>query len=92
MGTDYRLALGKSIELQPWLKISVRHEFADNNKVRINNSDYFNNDLSGTRGVYQAGLRTKITDNLMGHVGAGYGNGAGIQSPWRAEAGISWSF
>ncbi|AXD27778.1 autotransporter outer membrane beta-barrel domain-containing protein [Salmonella enterica] len=92
LGMDYRLILSKGGELQPWLKISARQELADNNQVTINNRDRFNNDLSGMRGVFQTGVHAKITDNLTGHLSAGYGDGAGVQSPWRATAGMSWSF
>ncbi|EHO4505538.1 pertactin family autotransporter, partial [Salmonella enterica] len=92
LGMDYRLILSNGGELQPWLKISARQELADNNQVTINNRDRFNNELSGMRGVFQTGVHAKITDNLTGHLSAGYGDGAGVQSPWRATAGMSWSF
>ncbi|EMB4689414.1 autotransporter outer membrane beta-barrel domain-containing protein [Citrobacter farmeri] len=45
-----------------------------------------------TRGVYQTGIRAKFTEDLSGHLSASYANGANIESPWRAAAGISWSF
>ncbi|EPR1985939.1 hypothetical protein ACY1J1_004546, partial [Escherichia coli] len=27
-----------------------------------------------------------------GHLGVGYSNGAGMESPWNAVAGVNWSF
>lgn len=90
--TDYSVTLDNGVELQPWLKASVRQEYADNNAVKVNNDGHFVNDQSGMRGVYQAGIRAKFTDNLSGHISAGYGNGADIESPWRVAAGMSWKF
>ncbi|WP_032249060.1 hypothetical protein, partial [Escherichia coli] len=26
------------------------------------------------------------------HLGVGYSNGAGMESPWNAVAGVNWSF
>lgn len=90
--TDYRTTLKNGAELQPWLKAAVRQEFADNNRVNVNNDGHFVNDLSGTRGVYQAGLRAKFTEDVSGFMSASYSQGANVESPWRAAAGISWSF
>lgn len=90
--TDYSVTLDNGVELQPWLKASVRQEYADNNAVKVNNDGHFVNDQSGTRGVYRAGIRAKFTENLSGQLSASYGNGAGVESPWSASAGISWSF
>ncbi|ADO50332.1 autotransporter outer membrane beta-barrel domain-containing protein [[Enterobacter] lignolyticus] len=92
LGVDYPLTLDNGVKLQPWLKVSVRQALVDDNQITINDSDRFQNDLSGTRGVYQAGIRANITENLTGHLSAGYGDGAGVRSPWRAAAGVSWSF
>ncbi|HEM6741401.1 TPA: autotransporter outer membrane beta-barrel domain-containing protein [Citrobacter farmeri] len=90
--TAYRVVLENGIELQPWVKASVRQEYADDNKIKVNDDGRFVNDLSGTRGVYQTGIRAKFTDDLSGHLSASYANGANIESPWRAAAGITWSF
>ncbi|POT23908.1 autotransporter outer membrane beta-barrel domain-containing protein [Citrobacter freundii] len=60
--------------------------------MKVNNDGHFVNDLSGTRGVYQAGIRAIFTENLSGQLSSGYGNGANIESPWSTSAGISWTF
>ncbi|MCV5940570.1 autotransporter outer membrane beta-barrel domain-containing protein, partial [Escherichia coli] len=36
--------------VRPYLTTAVSHEFSDNNKVRINDSYNFTNDISGTTG------------------------------------------
>ncbi|XPE50466.1 autotransporter outer membrane beta-barrel domain-containing protein [Shigella flexneri] len=48
----------------------------------------FNNDVAGTRGVYQAGIRSSFTPTLSGHLSVSYGNGAGVESPWNTQAGV----
>lgn len=90
--TDYRMTLQNGMTLQPWLKASVNQEFADNNRVSVNDDGQFVNDLSGTRGVYQAGIRASFTDNVSGNLSASYSNGAGVESPWQAAVGVSVSF
>ncbi|MGK4301795.1 autotransporter outer membrane beta-barrel domain-containing protein, partial [Klebsiella pneumoniae] len=52
----------------------------------------FNNDVAGTRGVYQAGIRSSFTPTLSGHLSVSYGNGAGVESPWNTQAGVVWTF
>ncbi|MGR7464455.1 autotransporter outer membrane beta-barrel domain-containing protein [Klebsiella aerogenes] len=47
---------------------------------------------SGTRGVYQAGLRAQFSPRLTAHIDAFYAEGSHIESPWIAHAGIAWSF
>ncbi|HAJ7244421.1 TPA: autotransporter outer membrane beta-barrel domain-containing protein [Escherichia coli] len=36
------------------MKAAVRQEYADSNQVKVNDDGKFNNDVAGTRGVYQA--------------------------------------
>lgn len=43
------------IQFVPWLKVALEQEFVHNNPVRVND-DNFNNDITGTRGSYQAGI------------------------------------
>ncbi len=55
----------------------MRQEYADSNQVKVNDDGKFNNDVAGTRGVYQAGIRSSFTPTLSGHLSVSYGNGAG---------------
>ncbi|HAW0896860.1 TPA: autotransporter outer membrane beta-barrel domain-containing protein, partial [Escherichia coli] len=79
-------------EPELWLKAAVRQEYADANRVKVNDDGDFVNEVSGTSGVYQAGIRTKLTENVSGNVMVSYGEGAGVESPWTARAGFSWRF
>ncbi|WP_261628359.1 autotransporter outer membrane beta-barrel domain-containing protein, partial [Escherichia coli] len=88
---DWRLKV-KGVEPEVWVKAAVREEYADANRVKVNADGDFVNTLSGTSGVYQAGIRASLTENVSGHVTVSYGEGAGVESPWTARAGFSWRF
>ncbi|EEW4813164.1 TPA: AIDA repeat-containing protein [Escherichia coli] len=89
---SYNMRLGNGMEVEPWLKAAVRKEFVDDNRVKVNNDGNFVNDLSGRRGIYQAGIKASFSSSLSGHLGVGYSHGAGVESPWNAVAGANWSF
>lgn len=89
---SYHMDLQNGTTLEPWLKAAVRQEYADSNQVKVNDDGKFNNDVAGTRGVYQAGIRSSFTPTLSGHLSVSYGNGAGVESPWNTQAGVVWSF
>ena len=67
------------------------HEFANNNKVAVNNHE-FNNDLSGSRAEFGAGLAVSVTSNLQVHADFDYGNGKNIEQPWGANVGLRYSW
>lgn len=85
-------ALDNGMTLQPYAGVAITQEFVDDNHVDVNDDGHFTNDLSGTRGLYEVGLRTQLTHNMTAHVNASYANGAGVESPWVANAGVAWSF
>ena len=89
---SYNMRLGNCMEVEPWLKAAVRKEFVDDNRVKVNNDGNFVNDLSGRRGIYQAGIKASFSSTLSGHLGVGYSHSAGVESPWNAVAGVNWSF
>ncbi|HFI3505169.1 TPA: autotransporter YejO [Escherichia coli] len=89
---SYHMDLQNGTTLEPWLKAAVRQEYADSNQVNVNDDGKFNNDVAGTRGVYQVGIRSSFTPTLSGHLSVSYGNGAGVESPWNTQAGVVWTF
>ncbi|SQM55839.1 Autotransporter beta domain-containing protein [Escherichia coli] len=89
---SYNMRLGNGMEIEPCLKAAVRKEFVDDNRVKVNSDGNFVNDLSGRRGIYQAGIKASFSSTLSGHFGVGYSHGAGVESPWNAVAGVNWSF
>src|SRR2546428_2271745 len=43
---------------------SVRKEFVDDNRVKVNSDGNFVNYLSGRRGIYQAGIKASFSSTL----------------------------
>lgn len=68
---SYNMRLGNGMEIEPWLKAAVRKEFVDDNRVKVNSDGNFVNDLSGRRGIYQAGIKASFSSMLSGHLGVG---------------------
>ncbi len=65
---SYNMRLGNGMEIEPWLKAAVRKEFVDDNRVKVNSDGNFVNDLSGRRGIYQAGIKASFSSMLSGHL------------------------
>ena len=85
-GKDIRLDNGMNLDVggtvvKPYLTAAVSHEFADNNKVRINDRYDFRNDLSRTTGKYGLGVSAQLTPNAGVWVEAGYENDRQTGSP-----------
>lgn len=81
----------KGAQVQPYVKLAAAKEFTKGNKVKVND-DSFNSDLSGTIGVYQVGVNTKLTDNIDVHINTSYAQGSKVDKPLSANLGVSWSF
>ncbi|HCF8019143.1 TPA: autotransporter outer membrane beta-barrel domain-containing protein [Klebsiella aerogenes] len=75
----------------PWLKVALEQEFVHNNPVRVND-DNFNNDIAGTRGSYQAGISTALTQQMHIYASINYEKGDGMESSWTGNAGFSYCF
>ena len=87
----WRLSVN-GVEPELWVKAAVRQEYADANRVKVNEDGDFVNEVSGTSGVYQAGVKASLSEDVSGHVMVSYGEGAGVESPWNVRAGFSWRF
>lgn len=86
-GRNFNLGEGKTV--QPYLRAAYVHEFANNNKVEVNNYT-FNNDLSGSRGELGAGVAMTMTDKVSLHADFDYSNGDKIEQPWGANVGLRY--
>lgn len=78
--------------VKPYLSAAVSHEFSDNNKVRINDSYDFRNDISGTTGKYGLGVSAQLTPNAGVWAEARYENGRHTESPVTASVGFRINF
>ncbi|WP_431732362.1 autotransporter outer membrane beta-barrel domain-containing protein [Citrobacter portucalensis] len=79
-------------EVKPYLSAAVSHEFSDNNKVRINDTYDFRNDISGTTGKYGVGVSAQLTPNAGVWAEARYENGKQTESPITASVGFRFNF
>lgn len=79
-------------EVKPYLSAAVSHEFSDNNKVRINDTYDFKNDISGTTGKYGLGVSAQLTPNAGVWAEARYENGKQTESPVTGSVGFRFNF
>ncbi|TGB52619.1 autotransporter outer membrane beta-barrel domain-containing protein [Escherichia sp. E5028] len=79
-------------EVKPYLSAAVNHEFSDNNKVRINDTYDFRNDISGTTGKYGLGVSAQLTPNAGVWAEARYENGKHTESPVTGSVGFRFNF
>lgn len=79
-------------EVKPYLSAAVNHEFSDNNKVRINDTYDFRNDISGTTGKYGLGVSAQLTPNAGLWAEARYENGKQTESPVTGSVGFRFNF
>ncbi|NNA68479.1 autotransporter outer membrane beta-barrel domain-containing protein [Pseudomonas gessardii] len=89
VGRDIQLDSGSV--LQPYLRAAMVHEFANNNKVKVNNN-VFNNDLSGSRAEFGAGVAVKLSQNLQLHADLEHSSGGKVEQPWGANVGVRYSW
>ncbi|WP_097296185.1 autotransporter outer membrane beta-barrel domain-containing protein [Escherichia coli] len=80
------------VTVKPYLTAAVNHEFSDKNKVRINNSYDFTNDISGTTGKYGAGVNAQLTPNAGIWAEVGYQKGNKMESPVTGTVGFRINF
>lgn len=76
---------------QPYLRAAVAHEFASNNEVKVNDN-VFNNDLSGSRAEFGAGVAVALSAKWQVHADFDYSKGEHIEQPWGANVGVRFSW
>ncbi|MGD1326909.1 autotransporter outer membrane beta-barrel domain-containing protein [Pandoraea pnomenusa] len=90
-------AFGKSIALtgggilQPYLKVALVQEFVKSNRITVNGIN-FNNDLSGTRFEFGAGLVGQIRKHLQIYSEVESSVGHKIDQPWGVQLGLRYTF
>jgi len=89
VGRNYTLE--NDMQVQPYVRVGLAHEFVKNNEVSVNNN-VFNNDLSGSRGELAAGVAVALTDRLQMHVDLDYSKGEHIERPIGANFGVRYGF
>jgi len=89
VGLDIVLDDGSLV--QPYLRTALVHEFAKNNQVSINNHK-FDNDLSGSRVDFGAGVAVSLSQHLQLHADFEHAKGERVDQPWGANVGVRYSF
>ncbi|WP_438869259.1 autotransporter outer membrane beta-barrel domain-containing protein [Pseudomonas sp. L1(2025)] len=89
VGHEFQLDDGTLIK--PYLRAAVVHEFANNNKVTVNNQT-FNNDLSGSRAKYGAGVAVSFTQDLQAHVDLETSTSDKIKQKASVNVGLRYAF
>ena len=77
--------------IQPYVKVTMAHEFAKSNRVKVNRNT-FSNDLSGNRGEVGAGIAAQFTDVLQLHADVDYSKGENIEQPWGVNVGMRYNW
>lgn len=84
-----RFDLDEGRSLQPYVKAAYAHEFANNNKARINDN-VFNNDLSGSRAELGIGVAAQLSRSVQVHADFDYSNGKHIEQPYGLNVGLRY--
>jgi len=74
---------------QPYVRAAIAHEFASNNEVKVNNN-VFNNDLSGSRAEFGAGMAVAMSERWQVHVDLDYAKGEHIEQPYGVNLGLRY--
>ncbi|WP_444823362.1 autotransporter YapB [Yersinia pseudotuberculosis] len=91
VNAGYRFVLKNGVEMKPYVSASVDHEFAANNKFRVN-QEMFDNNLNGTRVNTGAGLNVNITPNLSVGSEVKLSSGKNIKTPVTVNLNVGYRF
>jgi outer membrane autotransporter protein len=80
---------GNGAVAQPYVRAAVAHEFASNNEVKVNNN-VFNNDLSGSRAEFGAGVAVAMSERWQVHADLDYAKGEHIEQPYGVNLGLRY--
>ncbi|MFJ2993964.1 autotransporter outer membrane beta-barrel domain-containing protein [Pandoraea sp. NPDC087047] len=90
-------AFGKTVSLpgggaiQPYLKLALVQEFVKSNPIQINGIG-FDNDLSGTRFEFGAGVTGQMMRNLQVYSEVESSVGHHVNQPWGFQVGVRYTF
>lgn len=85
------IGFGHGAVAQPYLRAAIVHEFASNNEVKVNDN-VFNNDLSGSRAEFGAGVAVAMSEKWQVHAGVAYSKGEHIEQPYGVNVGLKMSW
>jgi len=88
----YNWSTDNGIAMQSYIRAAVSQEFNDKNTVTINKTERFNNDMSGTTGIYGLGINTQIDKQWSTYAEVNYIKGKNMESPYNGNIGVKYSF
>jgi outer membrane autotransporter protein len=88
-GTHFTLSNG--IEIEPYLKIAVLHEFLTGDRITLDETNFYPT-LSGTLVDAAAGISAKLNQSVYLYGEYDYANGDNIREPWAVNAGVRWEW
>lgn len=80
-------AVGNGTVVRPYVRAAIAHEFATNNEVKVNDN-VFNNDLSGSRAEFGAGLAVAMSEKWQVRADFDYSRGEHIEQPYGVNVGV----
>lgn len=84
--------LNNGAQIKPYARIAASHEFKKNNDVTINDTERFNNDMSGTVGKYGVGMSAQLGEQWSTFAEVNYAKGSNVEMPYSGNIGIRYSF
>lgn len=82
----------KGAFVKPYINLAGVNEFANGNKVTLNETDTLNNSVDGAGVRVGAGVQMQMTQNLGGYVSVDYMNADKTERPWDAVVGVSYTW
>ncbi|QXI19359.1 autotransporter outer membrane beta-barrel domain-containing protein [Pseudomonas hamedanensis] len=79
--------VGNGTVVRPYVRAAIAHEFATNNEVKVNDN-VFNNDLSGSRAEFGAGLAVAMSEKWQVRADFDYSRGEHIEKPYGVNLGV----
>ena len=83
--------LSNGMVLEPYLKVSVLHEFFTGDQITLNDQPFFPT-VSGTVVDAATGLSARLNQSLLLYGEYDYANGDRIRQPWAVNLGVRWQW
>lgn len=88
-GRDFKLGSGTVV--QPYGRVAMVHEFANNDNVHVNGNE-LNSDLSGSGVEVGGGVAVSLASNVRLGADLDYGKGENYEQPWSMTLQLSYGF
>lgn len=90
LGKNFNFSNGGNFK--PYLKLAVNQELVNSNYVRINDTERFNNDMSGTAMKVGLGATTKLSSGFSAYAEIDYMKATHSSMPYSGNVGIRYTF